>query len=385
MDNAVSTQNPVDKDEPPSGPKLIFKQTPEWKSILRRSISSPKDIAKISGLSNELAEKICSKYPVLVNPYYLSLIKEINDPIYKQCLPVEEELHDLQGIEDPLNEEPEHQERKNVPSLITHRYPDRILFRVSNQCAMYCRFCTRKRKVGDIDKQPTLTELKKALVYISQHSEIRDVLLSGGDPLMLSDEVLEKIISAVYDILKDRENSIIRIGTRMPCVLPQRITPELCEMLKKYHPIYVNTHFNHPNEITAESEKACNMLADSGIPVGCQTVLLKGVNDSPEVMRKLMQKLVRIRVRPYYIYQADPVQGTNHFRTKVEKGIEVIKGIRGHTSGLCVPHFVIDAPGGGGKIPILPDYLQSIDDEKVKLKNYQDKDFEYLQVREWEK
>ncbi|MFH1787493.1 MAG: KamA family radical SAM protein [archaeon] len=360
--------------------KLIF--VPEWKKILRRSVSSPRVISKTFGLNEEPINEVCKKYPVLVNPYYLSLIKEKSDPIYKQCIPSEEEISDSFGEEDPLHEEPENQERKNVPSLITHRYPDRILFRISNQCAMYCRFCTRKRKVGDINKQPRWIEILNGLNYIRMHPEIRDVLLSGGDPLMLSDNILEKIISAVYNLIKDRENAIIRIGTRIPCVLPQRITPEFCEMLKKYNPIYINTHFNHPDEITPESKKSCEMLADSGIPLGSQTVLLKGVNDKPEVMKLLMQKLVSIRVRPYYIYQADPVKGTNHFRTKVEKGFEIYRAIRGHTSGLCVPTYVIDAPGGGGKTPILPEYIKEINNDKVVLENYEGKICEYPQAKD---
>ena len=207
--------------------------------------------------------------------YYLSLIKEKGDGIYKQCIPSSAEIYDLCGQEDPLNEEPENQRRKNVPSLLIHRYPDRVLFRISNSCAMYCRFCTRKRKVGDVNKNPTWEEIAKAILYIKQHPEIRDVILSGGDPLMLPNKLLEKIIKAVHLIISKRENGIIRIGTRIPCVLPQRITQELCDILKKYHPIYINTHFNHPNEITPESKKACEMLADAGIPVGNQTVLTK--------------------------------------------------------------------------------------------------------------
>jgi lysine 2,3-aminomutase len=368
----------------PSTVSYFLKQSsslPEWKKILRKSVSSPKDIALLFGLDPLEVQEICEKYPALINPYYISLIKEREDAVYKQCIPSGQELVDICGEEDPLHEEPEHQVRKNVPSLLTHRYPDRVLFRVSNKCAMYCRFCTRKRKVGDPLKQPTWAGIQKALEYIRDHEEIRDVLLSGGDPLMLDDIVVDKILGSVYDILKQRENSIIRIGTRIPCVLPQRITPELCAILKKYQPIYVNTHFNHPSEITDQSKKACEMLADSGIPVGCQTVLLKGVNDNPEVMKELMQKLVGIRVRPYYLYQADTVKGANHFRTKVEKGLEIYDSLRGHTSGLCVPSFVIDAPGGGGKVPILPNYLQGITEEGVLLKNYEGKLFFYPQVK----
>ncbi|MFA5060776.1 MAG: KamA family radical SAM protein [Candidatus Pacearchaeota archaeon] len=370
-----------EEDEPPN-PNNVALVIPEWKSILSKSLSSPCSISYLLGLPEQEIKEVCKKYPALINPYYLSLIKEKNDPIYKQCIPSKEELSDSFGCEDPLNEEPEHQKRVNVPSLITHRYPDRVLFRVSNKCAMYCRFCTRKRKVGDINKQPTWKEVIEGLNYIKSHLEIRDVLLSGGDPFMLSDNILERIISSIYKILKERKNSIIRIGTRIPCVLPQRITPQLCDILKKYHPIYINTHFNHPNEITPESRRACEMLADSGIPVGCQTVLLKGVNDDPNVMKELMQGLVSMRVRPYYIYQADPVRGTNHFRTRVEKGQEIYKAIRGHTSGLCVPTYVIDAPGGGGKVPAIPNYIQEINSKKVIMKNFEGNLHEYPQIEE---
>lgn len=340
------------------------------------------EVSKIFDLDKDELKKICSNYPMRIPDYYLSLIKEKGDGVYKQCIPSSAEIYDICGEEDPLHEEPEHQKRKNVPCLLTHRYPDRVLFRISNSCAMYCRFCTRKRKVGDINKNPTWEEMAKAILYIKQHQEIRDVILSGGDPLMLPNKLLEKIIKAIHSIISKRENGIIRIGTRIPCVLPQRITEELCDILKKYHPIYINTHFNHPNEITPESRKACEMLANAGIPLGNQTVLLKGVNDNPETMKKLMLGLLSMRVRPYYIYQCDPVKGANHFRTRVEKGLEIYKSLRGHTSGLAVPQFVIDAPGGGGKIPLLPEYVQSIDNEKVVLKNYEGNIHEYPQIKE---
>lgn len=386
----TSTQSTANEEPSPSGPEsqsgipLIIESTPLWKKLLRRSLYSAEEIAKRFLLDKEEIKNVCSQYPARVNPYYFSLIKEKGDPIYKQCIPDQVETGDTYGESDPLNEEPEHQERKDVPPLLTHRYPDRVLFLISNQCAMYCRFCTRKRKVGDSNRQPTWQKIDKALAYIKEHEEIRDVILSGGDPLMLDDLILEKIIKSVYDIISQRKNGIIRIGTRIPCVLPHRVTPELCQMLKKYHPIYINTHFNHPREITEESRRACGLLADAGIPVGCQTVLLKGVNDEPGVMKELMQGLVNMRVRPYYIYQADPVKGTNHFRTKVKKGLEIYKNLRGHTSGLCVPTFVIDAPGGGGKIPVLPnDYLVDMTDEKVILQNYADKKYEYPEVEEY--
>ena len=340
------------------------------------------EVSRIFDLDKDELKKICSKYPMRIPDYYFSLIKEKGDGIYRQCIPSSAEIYDLCGEEDPLNEEPEHQRRENVPSLLIHRYPDRVLFRISNSCAMYCRFCTRKRKVGDPCKNPTWEEMAKAILYIKKNPEIRDVILSGGDPFMLPNKLLEKIIKAVHTIISKRENGIIRIGTRVPCVWPQRITPELCDMLKKYHPLYINVHFNHPNEITPESRKACGMLADAGIPLGNQSVLLKGVNDNPETMKKLVQGLVSMRVRPYYIYQCDPVKGANHLRTRVEKGLEIYKALRGHTSGLAVPNFVIDAPGGGGKIPLLPEYVQSIDNEKVVMKNYEGNTHEYPQIKE---
>ncbi len=271
--------------------------------------------------------------------------------MWRQMVPDAAELKEDTGEADPLLED----EDSPVPSIV-HRYPDRCLFLVSHSCASYCRFCTRKRKVGDPSKiHPRYIE--DGLDYIRSHTELRDVVISGGDPLMLSDRRLEAIVKSVRAI---PHIEIIRIGTRMPCVLPQRITEKLVAMLKKYHPLYMNVHFNHPDEITPESSRALNLLADAGIPLGNQTVLLKGVNDDPLVMRRLMQKLLAVRVRPYYIYQADYVSGTEHLRTTVEKGLEIMENLRGWTSGLAVPYYCIDAPGGGGKIPVLPKYLQSI-------------------------
>jgi lysine 2,3-aminomutase len=339
---------------------------------------SKKKIIELSNLSEKEFTEICKKYPVRIPNYYFSLIQEKDDGIYKQCVPSLEEIAQDSCLEDPLYEDSDKQ-KKDVPSLITHRYPDRVLFRISNSCEMYCRFCTRKRKVGDENKNPSKKEISSAINYIKEKKEIRDVLLSGGDPLILPIYELEETISKIYPIISKRDG-IIRIGTRIPCVFPEGINSELCNMLKRYHPVYMNIHFNHPREITEESKAACNRLADAGIPLGSQTVLLKGVNDSPDVMKKLMQKLVSIRVKPYYLYQCDPVKGANHFRTKVEKGIEIIKEIRGYTSGLCVPHFVIDAPGGGGKTPLLPEYVKEINDKKVILTNYEGKLFEYHQV-----
>jgi len=344
-----------------------------WQQLLKQSVSSVDQLVDQFGIKKEVAEKLDDFFQARINPYYLSLIRYPGDPIWLQAVPDEVELYDIDAPEDPLNED----EMSPVPN-ITHRYPDRALFLTTSQCGLYCRFCTRKRKVGDSSKI-NMRELEAAFQYLEQHTEINDVILSGGDPLMLTDAMLEKVLIRLRQI---PHISIIRLGTKMPCVLPQRITPQLCDMLKKYHPIYVNTHFNHPWEITPESTKACEMLVNAGVPVGCQTVLLKGVNDDPEVMRDLMKKLLAIRVRPYYIYQADLTKGANHFRTPIDVGLEIMDNLRGHISGLAVPQFVIDAPGGGGKIPLLPDYVLARDKEKIILRNFKNEVYEYPDVQE---
>lgn len=344
-----------------------------WQQLLKQSVSSVDQLVEKFGIKKEVAEKLDDFFQARINPYYLSLIRYPGDPIWLQAVPDEIELYDIDAPEDPLNED----EMSPVPN-ITHRYPDRALFLTTSQCGLYCRFCTRKRKVGDSSKI-NMKELEAAFQYLEQHTEINDVILSGGDPLMLTDAMLEKVLARLREI---PHISIIRLGTKMPCVLPQRITPQLCDMLKKYHPIYVNTHFNHPWEITPESTKACEMLVNAGVPVGCQTVLLKGVNDDPEVMKELMKKLLAIRVRPYYIYQADLTKGANHFRTPIDVGLEIMDNLRGHISGLAVPQFVIDAPGGGGKIPLLPEYVLARDKEKIILRNFKNEVYEYPDVQE---
>lgn len=318
-------------------------------------------------------EKVKRVYPMKVSPYYLSLIKAKDDPIWKQCIPDIKELEDKLNIDDPLNEE-----RDTKVTGLVHRYPDRVLLLVSSMCSTYCRFCTRKRKIGRI-KQIPMEQIMKGINYIREHNEVRDVILSGGDPFLRTDLELEHILKELRAV---PHLEIIRIGTRVPCTMPSRITKRLCNILKKYHPIYVNIHFNHPSEITPESKRACELLANAGIPLGSQTVLLKGVNDSPEVMKELMQKLIQIRVRPYYMYLCDLVKGIEHFRTSVEKAFEIFKEIQGFTSGLCVPHLVIDSPGGGGKIPILPQYIKEITDEKITLVNYKGEEYEYPNPRE---
>jgi lysine 2,3-aminomutase len=347
----------------------------EWQSLLKRSLKSPEEIARFFNLDLEKVKKIARHFRVQITPYFAGLIKKRGDAIYRQVVPDIAELEEKDGADDPLNEDKD----SPVPSIV-HRYPDRVLFLASHLCASYCRFCTRKRKVGDPGKiHPRYIE--DGVAYIRAHPEVRDVIISGGDPLMLGDRKLENILRSLREI---PHVEILRIGTRMPCFLPQRITPALAAMLKRYHPLYVNVHFNHPDEITAESAAALNLLADAGIPLGNQTVLLRGVNDDPAVMRALMQKLLTVRVRPYYIYQADYVKGTAHLRTPVEKGIEIMESLRGWTSGLAVPYFVVDAPGGGGKIPLLPSYLQSISDEEVILRNYAGELFVYPQTKKRE-
>jgi len=344
-----------------------------WQELIRKSIHSVDQLVEKFQIKRDIAAKLDKFFQARINPYYLSLIKYPGDPIWLQCVPDEKELEDIDGPEDPLNED----DMSPVPN-ITHRYPDRALFLVTSQCGLYCRFCTRKRKVGNSNKI-SLRNLESAFNYLAQHTEISDVILSGGDPLMHTDAMLEKILIRLREI---KHIQVIRLGTKMPCVLPQRITPKLCNMLKKYHPIYVNTHFNHPWEITEESTKACNMLSDVGIPVGNQCVLMKGVNDNADTMRELMKKLLAIRVKPYYMYQADLTKGANHFRTPLEVGLDIMDKLRGHISGLAVPQFVIDAPGGGGKIPLLPNYVISHDEDKIILRNYKYNVYEYPDVRD---
>lgn len=302
-----------------------------------------------------------------ITPFAATLMDPDNphDPCRLQAVPTSGELiwADFE-LGDPLHED----QHMPAPNLV-HRYPDRALFLITHECSLYCRHCTRRRVVGD-QVQPSTAELDEAIAYLRRTPQVRDVLISGGDPLVVPDNRLEYVIS---NLRKIEHIEIIRIGTRMPVVLPQRITPQLCAMLRKYHPIWVNTHFNHPDEITAETRKACEMLADAGIPLGNQSVLLKGVNDCPVVMRKLVHELVKMRVRPYYLYACDLTEGLSHFRTTVSKGIEIIESLRGHTSGYAIPTFVVDAPGGGGKIPVMPNYLISQAPGKVVLRNFEGK------------
>lgn len=330
-----------------------------WQEILRKSITTAEQLKALYPTCD--VGGVLGRYPMRINPYYLSLIEEPGDPIWKQAVPDLCELEDDDAPEDPLAEE----KSSPVPN-ITHRYPDRVLFLISSQCAMYCRFCTRKRKVGTT---LTITDrtIAQGLDYIRAHREIRDVILSGGDPLLLSDDRLEDIISRVRSI---PHVEIIRIGTRVPCVLPQRVTEELCTRLKRYHPLFFSVHFNHPRELTPAAQEALGRLADAGIPLGNQTVLLKGVNDDGWTMKILFQGLLRCRVKPYYLYLADLSQGTRHFRTTMEKGLEIMHMIQGHTSGLAVPHYVVDTVGGGGKVPLGGDNVVCSTEKEFTVVNY---------------
>ena len=339
-----------------------------WQKLIRESVHTVDDLVERFKIDRRDAEALDEFFQARINPYYLGLIRYPGDPIWLQVVPDKVELDDFDAMDDPLMEEA----MSPVPN-ITHRYPDRALFLVTSQCGIYCRFCTRKRKVGDYEKI-SMKGLESAFKYLEEHTEIRDIILSGGDPLMLTDAMLEKILKRLRSM---KHIEIIRLGTRMPVVLPQRITPKLCNMIKKYHPIYVNTHFNHPWEVTLESSKACEMLSDVGVPVGNQMVIMKDINDDPAVVKELMQKLLKIRVRPYYMYMADETKGANHFRTSIETGLKIAETLRGHTSGLAVPHFVIDAPGGGGKIPLLPNYVLHMDEEKIILRNFKNEVYSY--------
>jgi lysine 2,3-aminomutase len=340
----------------------------DWRWQAANVIRDTETLSQVIDLSEQEKaelERCLERFRMAITPYYAALI-DAGQPLCSirlQSVPSARELDECDAdLSDPLFEDAD----SPVPGL-THRYPDRVLFLVTNRCSMYCRHCTRRRMVGLEDRHLTALQIDACISYIAEHEEIRDVLLSGGDPLMLSDDRLESILARLRSI---EHVEMIRIGTRMPVVLPMRITDELVEMMRSYQPIYINTHFNHYKEITAEAGEACAKLADGGFPLGNQSVLLRDVNDCPRIMKKLVQELLAIRVRPYYLYQCDLSRGTGHFRTSVARGIEIIESLRGHTSGLAVPTFVVDAPGGGGKIPVMPNYLLSYSDKKIILRNY---------------
>jgi lysine 2,3-aminomutase len=339
----------------------------DWKWQLRNAYTSIEDLKKIMKLSDKevmAINNLKGRLPLRITPYFASLIYDsrFSDPLRRNVIPVLEEL--LQHTTE--HSDPLHEQSFSPVKGIVHRYPDRVLFTVTQVCSNYCRYCTRSHSVGKLDKLGR-QDFDKAFSYIAEHKEVRDVLISGGDPLTLPDETLDYILSNIRRI---EHVEMIRIGTRVPVVLPQRITDNLIRVLRKYHPLYLSLHFSHPAEITKECAEACIRLADGGFPLGSQTVLLKGINDNVPVIRDLMHKLLKIRVRPYYLYQCDLIPGSSHFRTTVKKGLEIIKGLRGFTSGYAVPTFVVDAPGGGGKIPLLPNYVVEHNDEHIVMRNY---------------
>ena len=341
----------------------------DWKWQVKNRIETLDELKKHIDLTPHEEEGVAKSLQTLrmaITPYYLSLMDrgDKNCPVRKQAIPTGAETYQSAAdLLDPLHED----EDSPVPGL-THRYPDRVLFLITDQCSMYCRHCTRRRFAGQTDAQSPSDRIQQGIDYIAETPQVRDVLLSGGDVLMISDNMLESIIKRLRAI---PHVEIIRLGSRTPVVCPQRITDNLVNMLKKYHPIWLNTHFNHSKEITPEAIEACAKLADAGIPLGNQSVLLRGVNDCVHVMKKLVHDLVKIRVRPYYIYQCDLSMGLEHFRTPVSKGIEIIENLRGHTSGYAVPTFVVDVPGGGGKTPVMPTYVISQSPGKVVLRNFE--------------
>ena len=350
-------------------PNVKDEEWKDWHWQVRNRIQSVESLKEYADLSKEeinQIQKVLGKFRMAITPYYFTLIDLDNPdcPMRKQAIPSINELHvGNNDMVDPLAEDTD-----SPVQGLTHRYPDRVLFLITDMCSMYCRHCTRRRFAGQSDQRMPKERIDQAIEYIRNHPEVRDVLLSGGDALLVADSLLEDIIKRLREI---DHVEIIRLGTRTPVVLPQRITDDFVKMLSKYHPIWLNTHFNHYDEITIESKEAMEKLANAGIPLGNQSVLLKGVNDSVEVMKTLVQRLVMIRVRPYYIYQCDLSLGIEHFRTPVSKGIEIIEGLRGHTSGFAVPTFVVDAPGGGGKIPVMPNYVISQAPGKIVLRNYE--------------
>ena len=340
----------------------------DWRWQLSHRLNSIEDFEQILTLTESEHQALCQVglFRVDITPYFASLIDPENplDPIRKQILPTAAEILPFTGeMEDSLSEDA----HSPVPGLV-HRYPDRVLMLVTTQCASYCRYCTRSRIVGDPTQSFSSKDFEAQLDYLRRTPQVRDVLLSGGDPLTLAPKVLERLLTALREI---PHIEIIRIGSRVPVFMPQRVTDELCELLQRFHPLWLNIHVNHPNEITAELADACDKLTRAGIPLGNQSVLLAGVNDDPAIQRRLVHNLVRLRVRPYYLYQCDLVQGAGHFRTPIGKGIEIIESLLGHTSGFAVPTYVVDAPGGGGKIPLTPNYILSYSDQKVVLRNYE--------------
>jgi lysine 2,3-aminomutase len=340
----------------------------DWRWQLSHRLNTVEDFEKVFPLTASEREALSASdlFRVEITPYFVSLIdpNDPDDPIRKQVIPTAGEIQPFTGMmEDSLAED----RHSPVPGLV-HRYPDRVLMLVTTQCASYCRYCTRSRIVGDPTATFSRAEFEAQIEYLQRTPQVRDVLLSGGDPLTIAPKLLDELLRRLREI---PHIEIIRIGSRVPVFMPMRVTDELCATLEKYHPLWLNIHVNHPNEITAELAQATDRLSRAGVPLGNQSVLLAGVNDCVHVQRKLVHDLVRIRVRPYYLYQCDLVEGAGHFRTPVGKGVEIIEGLRGHTSGYAVPTYVVDAPGGGGKIPVMPNYMISQSDHKIALRNYE--------------
>ncbi len=369
----------------PSKRAQAFKDIPDekwndWRWQLSHRLNTAEDFEKLFPLTDSERKALNHDklFRVDITPYFASLINpdDPNDPIRKQVVPTETEILPFTGMmEDSLAEDM----HSPVPGLV-HRYPDRVLMLITNTCASYCRYCTRARLVGDPSQSFSGADFEAQIDYLRHTPQVRDVLLSGGDPLTLAPKVLERVLNALREI---PHIEIIRIGSRVPVFMPQRITDDLVDLLQRYHPLWLNIHVNHPNEITAELAEACDKLSRAGIPLGNQSVLLAGVNDDPYLMRRLVQDLVRIRVRPYYIYQCDLVEGAGHFRTPVARGMEIMEALRGHTSGFSVPTYVVDAPGGGGKIPIMPNYVLAMSDHKIVLRNFEGYITSYTEPEEY--
>jgi lysine 2,3-aminomutase len=359
---------PIVSKRAPAYAEIPDEKWNDWRWQMSNRLNSFEEIERILPLtdSERKALQTSGLFRVDITPYFISLIdpSDANDPIRRQIIPTESEIVPFTGMmEDSLSED----RHSPVPGLV-HRYPDRVLMLVTTQCASYCRYCTRSRIVGDPGQTFSRREFEMQLEYLRKTPQVRDVLLSGGDPLVLAPKVLEEILTRLREI---PHIEIVRIGTRVPVFLPMRITKELCDMLARFHPLWINIHVNHPVEITQELAVACDKMARAGIPLGNHTVLMAGINDCVHIQRELVQKLTRVRVRPYYLFQCDLVEGAGHFRTPVSKGIEIIEGLRGHTSGFAVPQFAVDAPGGGGKIPLMPNYVLSESDHKVVLRNFE--------------
>jgi lysine 2,3-aminomutase len=356
-------------------PAVSEREWNDWHWQIAHRIHTVEGLSRILNLSPDEYHAVVHpgfKLPLGITPYYASLLSadDPEQPLRRTMVPTVKEFLRMNGeSDDPLGEE----NQSPVPGLV-HRYPDRVLLLLLDFCSAYCRYCTRSRMVGHGAIHAGRARLEKAIEYIRKTPSVRDVLLSGGDPLTLSDDRLEWVLTRLRQV---PHVEIIRIGTKVPAVLPQRITPKLVRMIRRYHPIWMSLHFTHPEECTPEAERACNMLADGGIPLGSQTVLLKGINDSVETMKDLVHHLLRMRVRPYYLYQCDPISGSGHFRTPVEKGLEIMRGLRGFTSGYAVPTYVVDAPGGGGKIPLMPEYVTDRTREEWILNNYENRIFRY--------